>query len=82
MKSAQAMGRKFTVLLRKEGIGGYSVRCIEIPAATSQGETRTEALKNVKEAIELYLEAFPKEMEIVEELRKVTGKKELAEVTV
>ena len=44
-------GRRFTVVLQKESVGGYSVRCVEIPEAISQGETREEALKNIKEAI-------------------------------
>lgn len=68
--------------MRKEEAGGYSVRCIEVPGAISQGETRTEAIKNIKEAIGLYLEAFPGEVELIEELDKVAGRKELVEVTV
>ena len=82
MKRAIVGGRKFTVLLRKEEGGGYSVRCIEVPAAISQGETREEAIKNIKEAIGLYLESFPEELKIVEELDRVAGKKEVVEVTV
>ena len=58
------------------------MRCVEIPAAITQGETRSEALKNIKEAIELYLEAFPDESKLIEELGRVTGKKEVVEVTV
>ena len=46
----------FTVALKKEGIGGYSVRCVELPAAISQGETEEEAILNIREAIELVLE--------------------------
>ena len=30
--------------------------CVELPAAISQGETEEEAIRNVKEAIELVLE--------------------------
>ena len=82
MKSAVVKGRKFTVVLRKEDVGGYSVRCVEVPAAISQGETRADALKNVREAIELYFESFPGELELVEELDRVAGKKEVVEVTV
>lgn len=82
MKRAEVKGRRFTVVLRQEDVGGYSVRCVEIPAAISQGETRLEALKNIKEAIELYLGAFPDESRIIEELGRVTGRKEVVEVTV
>ncbi len=46
----------FTVALKKEDTGGYSVRCVELPAAISQGETEQEAIMNVREAIELVLE--------------------------
>ena len=49
-------GRKFSVILSEEKMGGYSVRCLELPQAISQGETKKEALTNVKEAIELVLE--------------------------
>jgi predicted RNase H-like HicB family nuclease len=45
-----------TVALKKEVTGGYSVRCVELPAAISQGETEEEAVRNVREAIELVLE--------------------------
>ena len=46
----------FTVALKREDTGGYSVRCVELPAAISQGETEQEALMNIREAIELVLE--------------------------
>lgn len=46
----------FTVALKKEETGGYSVRCVELPAAISQGENEKEALLNIREAIELVLE--------------------------
>jgi predicted RNase H-like HicB family nuclease len=39
--------------------GGFIVKCLELPVA-SQGETREEALKNIKEAIEGYLEVKTK----------------------
>jgi predicted RNase H-like HicB family nuclease len=47
--------RRFTVALEAAEEGGYVVRCLELPVA-SQGETKEEALKNIKEAIEGYLE--------------------------
>ena len=49
-------GRRFTVALRAEKEGGYSVQCLELPQAISQGETKKEALANIREAIELVLE--------------------------
>jgi len=46
----------YHVVLDKEEDGGYSVQCVEIPGAISQGNSREEAMKNIKEAIELLLE--------------------------
>ena len=51
-------GLKFTVVLREEAEGGYSAQVVELPGCISQGENREEALKNIGEAIEGYLEAF------------------------
>jgi predicted RNase H-like HicB family nuclease len=48
--------RRFTIALRPEKEGGYSVQCLELPQAISQGETRKEALANIRQAIALVLE--------------------------
>ena len=69
-------GRRFTVVLHKEDIGGYSVRCVELPQAISQGETKEEALSNIREAIELVLE------HLEQKARAQKGKFEFAEVVV
>ncbi len=45
------MPRKFTVILETAEEGGYVVRCLEVPGAISQGDTREEALKNIADAI-------------------------------
>jgi predicted RNase H-like HicB family nuclease len=68
--------KKFTVMLREEPEGGYSAQCIELPGAISEGENRKEALDNIKEAIEGYLEAFP------EEINQLKRKRELVKITV
>jgi predicted RNase H-like HicB family nuclease len=47
--------RMFTVVLEPAEEGGLIVKCLELPVA-SQGETKEEALANIKEAIEGYLE--------------------------
>ncbi len=39
--------------------GSYAVYCPELPGCTSAGDTEEEALKNIKEAIPLYLEPSP-----------------------
>lgn len=46
----------YTVQLIEEETGGYSVVVPGLPGCVSQGETRNEALDNIKEAIQLYLE--------------------------
>ncbi|MEM3389379.1 MAG: type II toxin-antitoxin system HicB family antitoxin [Thermoproteota archaeon] len=56
--------RSFTVILEPAEEGGFIVKCVELPVA-SQGETREEALKNIKEAIESHLEVFSEELEIM-----------------
>ena len=60
---------KFTIILRKEEEGGYSAQCLELPGCISEGETREKALKNIKEAIKGYLEAFSEEVEKQRERR-------------
>ena len=49
---------KYTIILEKEEEGGYSAQCLELPGAISQGETKDEALSNIKEAIEAVLEVL------------------------
>lgn len=62
MTKTTVKGRRFTVVLEKDEGGRYSVQCVELPGAISQGETREEALKNIKEAIELVLEVLEKKV--------------------
>jgi predicted RNase H-like HicB family nuclease len=66
---------KFTVILREEA-EGYSAQVVELPGCISQGKSRKQALANIREAIEGYLEAFP------EEIDQLKRKRELVEVTV
>ncbi len=41
------------------GVDGFwVVECPSLPGCVSQGRTKEEALKNIKEAIELYVEAL------------------------
>jgi len=68
------VARKFTALLEPAEEGGFIVKCFELPVA-SQGETKEEALKNIKEAIEGYLE-------VKATLLKRKGKSEKAEIVV
>ncbi len=44
------------VLEFDEETGDYAVWCPELPGCTSAGCTEEEALRNIREAIDLYLE--------------------------
>jgi predicted RNase H-like HicB family nuclease len=46
----------YTVILEQEADGGFVVSVPALPGCVSQGDTREEALANVREAIELYIE--------------------------
>lgn len=39
-----------------EEVNGYSAVCPELPGCTSCGDTEEEAMKKIKEAIQLYFE--------------------------
>jgi predicted RNase H-like HicB family nuclease len=47
---------KFSVTLERDEDGIWVIECPSIPGCVSQGETREEALENIKEAIALCLE--------------------------
>lgn len=47
---------RYTVVLEQESDGGYVVSIPALPGCISQGDTREEALANIREAAELYLE--------------------------
>lgn len=47
---------KLKVILEPSEDGGYTAIVPTLPGCLSEGDTREEALKNIQEAIELYLE--------------------------
>ncbi|MFQ5829491.1 MAG: type II toxin-antitoxin system HicB family antitoxin [Candidatus Methylomirabilia bacterium] len=47
---------KLRVILEPSEEGGYTAIVPALPGCISEGETRQEALKNIEEAIKLYLE--------------------------
>jgi predicted RNase H-like HicB family nuclease len=47
---------RIRVLLESSNEGGYTVYVPSLPGCISEGETVEDALTNVREAIELYLE--------------------------
>ena len=54
------------VILEPAEEGGYTVYVPSLPGCISEGETEEEAIANIKEAIELYLEPIEDEMFITE----------------
>ena len=62
---------KLKIVLEK-GMDGYIVAyCPALKGCVTQGRTEEEAIENIKEAIELYLEAGPEDTELPREDYKV-----------
>jgi predicted RNase H-like HicB family nuclease len=47
---------RFTVVLEQEPDEGFVASVPALPGCVSQGDTREDALRNIREAIELYLQ--------------------------
>jgi predicted RNase H-like HicB family nuclease len=47
---------KLQVVLEPSEEGGFTASVPSLPGCISEGDTREEALQNIREAIELYLE--------------------------
>lgn len=52
---------KYTVFFQPAEEGGYTVSIPMLPGCISEGDTFEEALANIKEAAELYLEDIERE---------------------
>lgn len=50
------MGMKFVITLERDEDGAWVAECPSIPGCVSQGQTRDEAMTNVREAIAACLE--------------------------
>ena len=68
----------YKVILEPAEEGGYTVQCPALPGCISEGDTKVEALANIKEAIRLYIRAIDKENQSLVE----KGEIEIAEVAV
>ncbi len=68
---------KFKVILEEAEEGGYVVYVPSLPGCVSQGETREEAIENIREAIEVYLDIDDAQIET-----EIKGKKaEVVEIS-
>lgn len=66
---------RLNIILEPSDEGGYTVVVPALPGCISEGDTREEALRNIREAIELYLEP-------VEDDQTFAPNAELLELTV
>ena len=51
---------KYRVIIEKDEDGVYIAKVPDLPGCATEGKTRKELMKNVKEAIQAYLEALKK----------------------
>ncbi|MEN6406969.1 MAG: type II toxin-antitoxin system HicB family antitoxin [Thermoguttaceae bacterium] len=66
---------RLKAVLEPSDEGGYTVTVPALPGCISEGDTREEALRNIREAVELYLES-------VEDDQSFAPNAELLELTV
>ena len=53
---------KLRIVFEPSEEGGYTVYVPSLPGCISEGDTKEEALSNIREAIELYLELVEDDM--------------------
>jgi len=56
---------KLKVVLEPSEEGGFTTYVLSLPGCISEGDTKEEALKNIREAIELYLGPVDDDMSLV-----------------
>jgi len=67
---------KYRVLIEQDEDGMFVAEVPALPGCITQGETRTQAIENIKEAIAIYIESLeahnePVPPQIIEELVEV-----------
>lgn len=62
---------QYSIKLEESDEGGYTAQCLELPSAISEGDTKEEALNNIKEAILLVLEVMQDQARVYTEVFKV-----------
>ncbi len=53
------------IVLEPSGEGGFTAYVPSLPGCISEGDSREEALENIREAIELYLEPVDDDISLV-----------------
>ena len=51
---------KYRIIIEQDEEGTYVAQCPSLPGCVSQGETRKEALNNIKDAMEGYMLSMEK----------------------
>ena len=54
---------KYRIIIEQDERGTFVAECPSLPGCVSQGKNRQEALKNIKDAIQGYLESLKKHNE-------------------
>jgi predicted RNase H-like HicB family nuclease len=49
---------RYTVILEKGRESGFVAICPALPGCVSQGRTKRDVLRNIREAVEVYIEAL------------------------
>ena len=57
------MTYRYTVILEREADGGFHAYCPALKGCHSQGDSLDEAVANIREAIEVYLESVAEQGE-------------------
>jgi predicted RNase H-like HicB family nuclease len=70
-KSLKKKVHQFIAVFEKNEDGGYTVTVPSLPGCISEGDTFDEALRNIKEAIVLYLEVMKKDKEKIKEEEEI-----------
>ena len=65
---------KLKTILEPSADGGYTAIVPSLPGCISEGDTEEEALKNIREAIELHLEPVEDDQVLAQNAQMVDGK--------
>ncbi len=71
------MAKKFSVIIEQDEDGVYIGRVPALKGCVSQGDTLDELMKNIKEAVELYLEVIKEDKKDFELDTKFIGIQEI-----
>jgi predicted RNase H-like HicB family nuclease len=62
---------RLRVVLEPSDEGGYTVYVPSLPGCISEGDTKEEALENIREAIDLYLEVVEDDFVLSEKAEQI-----------